>query len=160
MKPMKIVHASPGFGSALSQQQTIDFLSNSKLNLQLGTVEKNGEPNIHTVWYIFDNEKLYVETSKTSKKIQNIKNNNNVYFCIDDETVPYKGVRGKATVKILDEVNQMLPIAEKIMLKYTDSLDNEIAKFLLNGVKSGFSVILEINPKFYSTWDHSSGITA
>ena len=157
---MKIVHASPGFGSALSQQQTIDFLSNSKLNLQLGTVEKNGEPNIHTVWYIFDNEKLYVETSKTSKKIQNIKNNNNVYFCIDDETVPYKGVRGKATVKILDEVNQMLPIAEKIMLKYTDSLDNEIAKFLLNGVKSGFSVILEINPKFYSTWDHSSGITA
>ena len=157
---MKIVHASPGFGSALTQQQTIDFLSNSKLNLQLGTVEKNGEPNIHTVWYIFDNEKLYVETSKTSKKIQNIKNNNNVYFCIDDETVPYKGVRGKATVKILDEVNQMLPIAEKIMLKYTDSLDNEIAKFLLNGVKSGFSVILEINPKFYSTWDHSSGITA
>ena len=157
---MKIVHASPGFGSALSQQQTIDFLSNSKLNLQLGTVEKNGEPNIHTVWYLFDNEKLYVETSKTSKKVQNIKNNNNVYFCIDDEIVPYKGVRGKATVKILDEVNQMLPIAEKIMLKYTGSLDNEIAKFLLNGVKSGFSVILEINPKFYSTWDHSSGITA
>lgn len=63
-------------------------------------------------------------------------------------------------MKILDHVNQMLPIAEKIMLKYTGSLDNEIAKFLLDGVKNGFSVILEITPKFYSTWDHSSGITA
>jgi len=157
---MNIVHASPGFGSALTQQQIIDFLTNSKLNLQLGTVDENSEPNIHTVWYFYDNEKLYIETSKISKKVQNIKNNNNVYFCIDDETIPYKGVRGKATVNILDEINQMLPVAEKIMLKYTGSLDNEIAKFLLDGVKNGVSVILEVNPKFYSTWDHSSGITA
>lgn len=157
---MKIVHASPGFGSALTQQQVIDFLTNSKLNLQLGTIDKNSEPNIHPVWYFFENEKLYVETSKTSKKVMNIKNNNDVYFCIDDETIPYKGVRGKATVKILDRVNQMLPIAEKIMLKYTGSLDNEIAKFLLNGVKSEVSVILELYPKYYSTWDHSTGITA
>ncbi|HET6517925.1 MAG TPA: pyridoxamine 5'-phosphate oxidase family protein [Nitrosopumilaceae archaeon] len=157
---MKIIHASPGFGSALTQQQVIDFLTKSKLNLQLGTVDKNSEPNIHPVWYFYNDEKLYIETSKTSKKVQNIKNNNNVYFSIDDETIPYKGVRGKATVKIFDQVDQMLPIAEKIMLKYTGSLDNEIAKFLLNGVKSGSSVILELNPKFYSTWDHSSGITA
>ena len=75
---MNIVHASPGFGSVLTQQQVIDFLTNSKLNLQLGTVDKNSEPNIHTVWYFYDSEKLYVETSKTSKKVQNIKNNNNV----------------------------------------------------------------------------------
>lgn len=157
---MKIVHASPGFGSALNERQTIDFLSTSKLNLQLGTVDNNSDPNIHTVWFLYNDEKLYVETSKTSKKVQNIKNNNKVYFCVDDENIPYKGVRGKATVVILDNIGKILPIAEKIMLKYTGSLDNEIAKFLLDGVKNGFSVILEITPKFYSTWDHSSGITA
>lgn len=157
---MKIVHASPGFGSKLTVRQVIDFLTNSKLNLQLGTIEKNGEPNIHPVWYYYEDDKLYVETSKNSKKVQNIKANNNVYFCVDDEKIPYKGVRGKAAVNILENVQQILPIAEKIMLKYTGSLDNEIAKFLLDGVKNGFSVILEISPKFYSTWDHSSGITA
>ncbi|KAG2472401.1 MAG: Pyridoxamine 5'-phosphate oxidase [Nitrosopumilales archaeon] len=157
---MKIIHGSPGFGSALTEPQVIDFLSNSKLNLQLGTVSKNGEPNIHPVWYFYENGKLYVETGKMSKKVQNLKMNNHVYFSIDDERVPYKGVRGRATVKILEEVNQVLPFAEKICLKYTGSLDNEIAKFLLDGVKNGFSVVLEISPKFYSTWDHSSGITA
>ena len=46
------------------------------------------------------------------------------------------------------------------MLKYTGSLDNEIAKFLMDGVKNGFSVLLEITPKYFATWDHSSGITA
>ena len=45
------------------------------------------------------------------------------------------------------------------MIKYTGSTDNQIAKFLLDGVRNGFSVILEINPKYYSTWDHSTGIT-
>ncbi len=156
---MKIVHASPGFGSALTEEQTVDFLTKSKLNLLLGTIDEIGEPNVHPVWYLYDNGKLYVETSKTAKKVKNIKGKNSVYFCIDDETVPYKGVRGKGTVRIFDEVQTNIPIAEKIMLKYTGSLDNEIAKFLMDGVKNGFSVLLEITPKYFATWDHSSGIT-
>ena len=157
---MKIVHASPGFGNALSEEQVIDFLTKSKLNLLLGTIDSNQEPNVHPVWFFYENGKLYVETAKTSKKVANIKKNSTIYFCIDDEVLPYKGVRGKGTVRISDNVDANLPIAEKIMLKYTGSLDNEIAKFLLDGVKKGFSVLLEITPKYYSTWDHSSGITA
>jgi len=46
---MKIVHASPGFISQLTEQQVTDFLSISKLNLQLGTIDKNGEPNMGSV---------------------------------------------------------------------------------------------------------------
>ena len=157
---MKIVHASPGFGSALSEEQAKDFLTKSKLNLILGTIDEKGEPNVHPVWYLYENGKLYVETSKTAKKVRNIKNKNSVYFCIDDETVPYKGVRGKGTVRISEDIEANLPIAEKIMIKYTGSLDNEIAKFLLDGVKNGFSVILEVSPRYFATWDHSSGITA
>ncbi len=154
---MKIVHASPGFGSELTETQTIDFLSKSKLNLLLGTIDKSGEPNVHPVWYIYDNGKLYVETAKTAKKTKNIRNKNSVYFCVDDETIPYKGVRGKGTVRILEDIQANIPIAEKIMIKYTGNLENEVAKFLMDGVKNGFSVLLEITPKYFATWDHSSG---
>lgn len=152
---MKITHASPGFGSALSESQVIDFLKNSRLNLLLGTIDSKGEPNVHPVWYIYENEKLYVETGKTAKKAQNIRNKNVVYFCIDDEKIPYKGVRGKATATILDDIPKLLPIAEKIMIKYTGDLENNVAKFLLDGVKNGSSVLLELEPKYYATWDHS-----
>ena len=157
---MKIVHASPGFGNALTEKQVEEFLSKSKLNLLLGTIDTKGEPNVHPVWYYYENGKLYVETSKSSSKVKNIKNNNAVYFCIDDEKIPYKGVRGKGTVKISENIEHNIPIASKIMIKYTGSLDNPIAKFLMDGVKNGFSVILEITPKYYATWDHSTGITA
>ena len=152
---MKIVHGSPGFGSILTEEQTIKFLTDKKLNLLLGTVDKNGDPFIHPVWFLYENEKLYVETSKTSKKVQNILLKNTIYFCIDDENLPYMGIRGKALVKISTDVESNIPIAERIMIKYTGDLKNKVAKMLMNGVKTGQSAILEISPRYYSTWDHS-----
>ena len=152
---MKIVHGSPGFGSMLTEEQTVEFLTDKKLNLLLGTVGKNGDPFIHPVWFLYENEKLYVETSKTSKKVQNIQHKNTVYFCIDDENLPYRGVRGKALVKISTDVEGNIPIAERIMIKYTGNLENKVAKMLMDGVRAGQSAILEINPEYYSTWDHS-----
>ena len=157
---MKIVHGSPGFGSALTQEQVVDFLSKKKLNLLLGTIDEKGDPNVHPVWFLYEGGKLYVETAKTAKKVRNIKNKQSIYFCIDDEHMPYKGVRGKGEVRISQDVKFNIPIAEKIMLKYTGSVDNEVAKFLMDGVKNGFSVLLEITPRYYATWDHSTGITA
>ena len=156
---MKIVHGSPGFGSAMTQSQIDDFLTNKKLNLLLGTIDDKGEPNVHPVWYLYHEGKLYVETAKTAKKAQNIRNQNSVYFCIDDETIPYKGVRGKGDVRISEDIQSNIPIAEKIMIKYTGDLENEVAKFLMDGVKQGLSVLLEINPKYFSTWDHSTGFS-
>ena len=113
---MKIVHGSPGFGSMLTEEQTVEFLTDKKLNLLLGTVGKNSDPFIHPVWFLYENEKLYVETSKTSKKVQNIRHKNMVYFCIDDENLPYRGVMGKALVKISTDVEDNIPIAERIMI--------------------------------------------
>jgi len=158
IQSMNIVHGSPGFGSKMTEGQVLEFLK-TKLNLLLGTIDTSGQPYVHPVWFFYEDGKFFIETSKTGKKVQNIQNSNNVYFCVDDETIPYKGVRGKGTALIHDEVNHNLPIAERIMIKYTGSTDNQIAKFLLDGVRNGFSVILEINPKYYSTWDHSTGIT-
>lgn len=152
---MKIINASPNFGSPMTEDEVRNFLSNSKLNVLLGTVDEKGDPNVHPTWYYFDNNKLYVETSKNSKKVRNIMKKNTVYFCIDDETIPYKGVRGKGEARISEDVNRNVPVAEKIMIKYTGSLDNNVAKFLMDAVKSGNSVILEITPSYYSTWDYS-----
>lgn len=152
---MKIVHGSPGFGSMLTEEQTVEFLTDKKLNLLLGTVDRSGDPLIHPVWFLYENEKLYVETSNTSKKVQNIQHKNMVYFCIDDEDLPYRGVRGKALVKISTDVEGNIPIAERIMIKYTGDLENKVAKMLMDGVRAGKSAILEISPEYYSTWDHS-----
>jgi hypothetical protein len=48
-----------------------------------------------------------------------------------------------------------IPIAEKIMVRYLGSLAHPIATSVIDTVRDGDSVILEITPSFYSTWDES-----
>ena len=153
---MRIFNASPGFGSTLTEGEIVNFLTNSKLNIHIGTLDNMGEPNIHPTWYYFDNtNRFYIETSKQSKKIENLRTNNKIYYCVDDPNPPYKGVRGKGKVKIHEDVNHNIPIAEKIMIKYLGNLEHLMAKALMTSVKSGDSVILEVSPSYYSTWDYS-----
>jgi len=94
---------------------------------------------------------------KNSKKLRNIKKKNNIYFCIHQTNLPYKGVRGKGTAIISEDINKNIPIVEKLMLKYNGSLDNNMARFLLDSLKRRESVIIEIIPHFYATWDNSKG---
>lgn len=45
-------------------------------------------------------------TPKMSKKIQNIRNNPNVYFSIDDENFQYKGIKGKGFATIVEDIKK------------------------------------------------------
>jgi general stress protein 26 len=154
---MRILNASPGFGVPLNEEAIKDFLTNGKLNVHLGTIDEKGDANIHPAWYYYDpsKNKIYVETSKQAKKTYNLRRNENIYFCIDDPNPPYKGVRGKGRVRINEDINFNIPIAEKIMIRYLGNLEHPMAQALLGTQRKGQSVILEISPKYYSTWDYS-----
>ena len=155
---IKIINASPEFGKALTEQEINEFLTSSKLNVHLGTIDDNYYPNIHPTWYYFDlaNKKIYFETSQLSKKTNNLRKNKNIYFCIDDPNPPYKGVKGRGICRIYDDINHNIPIAEKIMTKYLGSMQHPMAQKLISFVKNGDSVIIEISPKYFSTWDYDA----
>jgi hypothetical protein len=46
-----------------------------------------------------------------------------------------------------------MPIVEKINIKYLGTLDHPLAKMITEAARNGDEVLLEINPKFFSTWD-------
>lgn len=125
--------------------------------IHLGTVDEKGHANIHPAWYYYNplNNKLYVQTGKQSKKTYNLRKNEIIYFCIDDQNPPYKGVRGKGSVKVHEDVNFNIPIAEKILTRYLGNLEHPSAQMLLAEQKKGDLVVLEITPKYYSAWDNS-----
>jgi nitroimidazol reductase NimA-like FMN-containing flavoprotein (pyridoxamine 5'-phosphate oxidase superfamily) len=85
---MKILNAGPGFSQPMTEDEVIKFLTTGKRNIYLGTIDYKKEPNIHPTWYYFDPDELkfYVETYKFSKKRENMKNNNTIYFCVDKST--------------------------------------------------------------------------
>ncbi len=103
----------------MDEQEIKNFLSSVKLNVHLGTVDEKGDANIHPTWFYYDpsKEMIYVETSKQAKKTVNLRKGGKIYFCIDDSNPPYKGVRGKGSVRIYEDVEFNLPIWYKGSVK-------------------------------------------
>ncbi|HVX01930.1 MAG TPA: pyridoxamine 5'-phosphate oxidase family protein [Nitrososphaera sp.] len=157
---MKLVQALPGMPNPVTEAEVERFLQ-SKLNIQLATVDEEGYPNIQPVWFYYDKEsgKIYTGTQKTTKKIQNIRRNpDKVYFSIDDENFPYKGVKGRGETSISEDVQKNLEIMEKINLKYLGTLEHPLAKMLMENTRNGAELLIQITPKFFSAWDFSKGM--
>jgi PPOX class probable F420-dependent enzyme len=150
----KIIEASPEIPGMMREQ--VERFLESKLNLQLATIDQKGEPNIQPVWFYYDKdrEKLMITTSKSAKKTQNLRNRPTVYFSIDDENIPYKGVKGKGFVTIVEDPDKVVPQADSISMKYLGTLDHPIAKIITESSKKGEVVVIEITPRFYSTWNY------
>ena len=151
---MKIISATSEIPS-MTNEEAEKFLE-SKLNLQLATIDQQGDPNIQPVWFYYDKdeEKLWINTSKFAKKTQNILKRSTIYFSIDDENPPVRGVKGKGIATIIDDLKIVVPLGEKIGLKYLGTLDHPIAKMISEDSKKGGVVLVEISPKFFSTWDY------
>ena len=151
---MKIVAATSEIPS-MTREEAETFLE-SKLNLQIATIDEQGEPNIQPVWFYYDKntEKLIITTSKSAKKTRNLRNKPSVYFSIDDENLPYKGVKGKGIVTIVEDPDRVVTQADRISMKYLGTLDHPIAKMITDSSKKGEVVVIEISPKFFSTWDY------
>jgi general stress protein 26 len=136
-------------------EKEIETFLKSKLNLQLASVDEMGDPNIQPVWFEYDKDKkrLFIMTPKTSKKAQNIRRRSNIYFSIDDENLPYKGVKGKGEAIVLEDQKEIMLLVERINMKYLGTLEHPIAKMLIDNTRNGIETAFEITPKFFSTWD-------
>ncbi|MDQ3083514.1 MAG: pyridoxamine 5'-phosphate oxidase family protein [Thermoproteota archaeon] len=138
----------------MNMDEVEKFLEN-KLNLQLATIDDKGDPNIQPIWFDYDKErqKLLVVTPRNSKKIQNLKKRNVIYFSIDDEIFPYKGIKGKGKVEMIEDPNKAMSLIKKIILKYLNTIEHPLATMILESAKEGNHVLVEISPRFFSTWD-------
>ncbi|MGH9979028.1 MAG: pyridoxamine 5'-phosphate oxidase family protein [Nitrososphaeraceae archaeon] len=157
---IKIINAHPGVAAPLTEEDTKSFLAKNKhLFMHIGTLDEKGEPNvIPTAYYFDENEnKIYIQTHKASKKVENLTRKNIISFCVDDPNPPYKGVRGKGKVKMDEDISQNLSIAKKLLIKSLGSLDHPMAKWILNETEKGKRITLEITPSYYSTWDYGKG---
>jgi general stress protein 26 len=154
---LKVVQALPDMPRPVTEAEVINFLE-GKLNLQIATIDEEGYPMIQPTWFLYDNDsgKIYTGTAKMTRKVQNIQRNpDKIYFSIDEENYPYKGVKGRAVARISEDTQRNLPIVEKINVKYLGTLEHPLAKRLIESTRIGSEVVIEITPRFFSAWDFS-----
>jgi len=150
---VKIVHATP-MGSPMDENAVKAFLG-SKMNLQIATIDSDGDPIIQPVWYFYDQnaDKIYINTSRESQKVRNMERKDIVYFSVDEDMSPYRCVKGKAKARVSDDSNRNLTIVEKMVEKYLGDLDHPFSRQMLAQIKRGDSVVIELTPAYYSAWD-------
>ena len=143
-------------GIGMTESEARKFLVESRFVAKLGTVDHNGDPNIHPVWYLFDpkSSKLYVFTEKTMRKFRNIKRKHRIYFDVDDVVWPYRGVKGKGIARAVRGEKDTVMLVDKILTKYIKKRNHPIFSGHLDGARKGEYVVIEITPMYFSTWDY------
>lgn len=128
-----------------------NFLKSHKV-LRLATVDKKRTPHIVPVWYMYSSKKIYIGTNTKTKKIKNIKKNNNVAFCVDvGIKSPYiYGVNGQGIANLIMDKTRVEKIATKILLRYFKNMKNKSAIELLEDT----DCIIEIVPKKFVRWNY------
>ena len=149
---MKNFEGEKGIG--MSELEARKFLTQSRSTLILGTTDADGTPMIHPVWYYFDptETKLYFYTEPALKKATNIKERSLVYFDVDSDRWPYKGVKGKGRARSVTR-EEALSLASKILTKYVKK-GQPMIKSVLGKVKTGGYVVFEITPAYFTSWDY------
>ena len=151
---VRIYKAMP-MAPGMDQSEIDAFLARSKTPLRLGTTNSKREPNIHPVWYDYVNKRLYFMSYKDAVKVRNLKNNKIVYFSVDTDAMPNTGVKGKGTALIVKDTGKALALSEKIIAKYLGDLNGTMAKNMVDQVRKGSEVLVEITPHYFSTWDYA-----
>jgi general stress protein 26 len=153
--PMVRIHKTEPGIPGMEQSEIDAFLASSKIPLRLGTVDSKGDPMIHPVWFHYANSRLYLMSPKDMTKVRNIRAKKTVYFSVDTDAAPNKGVKGKGNAVIVTDVGKSVPLTEKIVGKYLGDLSTPMAKRMVDGVRKGSSVLVEITPLYFSTWDYT-----
>ena len=110
---------------------------------------------IHPVWYYFDSAKtkLYFYTEPGLKKATNIKARSTVYYDVDNDIWPCKGVKGKGRAIMITAKSEALTMASKILAKYVRK-GHPMTEEVLGKVKTGGYVVFEITPAYFTSWDY------
>lgn len=73
--------------SKMTNDEIRDFLLKGTYTGKLGTINKNGTPHVVPIWYTVDEQDdIIFNTGGESVKAKNIRRDNRVRLCVDDQT--------------------------------------------------------------------------
>jgi PPOX class probable F420-dependent enzyme len=112
----------------MSKEEIARFVIKGTFTGKLATVRKDGSSHVVPIWFVLDNENskrrrrignIIFTTDSTSAKANNIRRDNRVSICIDDQTRPFSFVTIFGTAKIHTyKQKEVLKWATKIAERY------------------------------------------
>ena len=114
----------------MSEKEIRRFLMQGTFTGKLATVKKDGSSHIVPIWFVLDgsnkngkgdrkDDDIIFTTNGSSVKAKNIKRDNRVSICVDDQTPPFSFVIVYGTAKIHHyKQNELFRFATRIARRY------------------------------------------
>ncbi|HEY7079839.1 MAG TPA: PPOX class F420-dependent oxidoreductase [Nitrososphaeraceae archaeon] len=104
----------------MSRDEIKDFLLQGTFTGKLGTINKDGTPHVVPIWYTVDAEdNIIFNTSDKSVKAKNIRRDNRVRLCVDDQTPLFSFVTINGIAEIIsNEPSEVYKWAKIIAARY------------------------------------------
>jgi hypothetical protein len=135
---------------SLTNEELVSFFEEA-LFARLGTINEDGTIHIAPIFFKYGGGQILMATQDPSRKIRNIKRNNNVTVLIDTTEVPFKGalVYGTAELDYEDVVPKRVAIFER-------RLSREEAETYARRLSGKWKcVIVRITPVHIASFDYS-----
>ena len=101
----------------LTEEQRAFLLYKTRTG-KLATVRKDGRPHLVPIWFLLDGDTIVFNTGESSVKALNIKHDQRVSLCVDDENAPYAFLVVEGVATLSDELDQVRFWATKIGGRY------------------------------------------
>lgn len=120
--------------------------------LRLSVVEESGFPLICSLWFHYEDERLYCATANTSKVAECLRRNPKCGFELAPNDPPYFGVRGHGIASVSAEGADDL--LARLVDRYLGTRDSRFSRWLLGRAEDEVAIQIEI--KWITSWDYSS----
>jgi nitroimidazol reductase NimA-like FMN-containing flavoprotein (pyridoxamine 5'-phosphate oxidase superfamily) len=137
--------------SNISLEPFREFLEQSRIPLRLACVTGQGWPMVVSLWYLYEQQRLYCATQKTAKIIYHLEHNARCAFELAGDHPPYRGLRGQGEIILRPDLGRT--ILERLVRRYTAGPETPLGKSLMS--RSASEIAIEIQPVRIYSWDYT-----
>jgi PPOX class probable F420-dependent enzyme len=95
-----------------------EFLSKSTYTGKLATVRADGRPHIAPIWFVVDGDTIIFMTGIKTVKATNMRRDNRVTLCVDDQEPPFSFAIVEGTVELIENAPDQLKWSTQIAARY------------------------------------------
>ena len=89
-------------GMSMTPEAVTEFLNTPNRHAIVGTNRRDGAPQLSPVWYVYEDEKIYISVPEGSAKHRNLVRDPRVAVCVDGGRQDVRTVMIYGTVQIKD----------------------------------------------------------
>ncbi|MFN8486092.1 MAG: PPOX class F420-dependent oxidoreductase [Caldilineaceae bacterium] len=136
---------------AMSQAQIEAFLAPPRHAI-VATNTPDGGPQLSPVWYIYENERLYISTGASSVKVRHLRRDSRVTICVDGghPDARYVILQGAAT--ILETGDPRQEEMRWRIIRHYHATEAEAQQYY-DAVRSMVSVLIVVTPERITSQD-------